>query len=185
MSSMARRLLPWRSWNWMTSSAAWISVRSRPLVGPVPHSRTMSCSSRLYLLMRCTGFRRYEDRSILSPSSSCFCCGSKRTSHNTVIYFAPLRRTREVRFEMSYFTRPPLLSCHRLYYFYKTCRSSHLEEVAVMLQEIVWTRFVLAVQGVEAEVFFLHRKEMKGMYSQFWGNILKHLQIEKDRDKLQ
>lgn len=71
MASMASRLLPWRSWKWMISRAALTSAIS--LVCPGPHSLNMSCSSRLYLLMRCTGFRRYDHRSILSPSLSCFC----------------------------------------------------------------------------------------------------------------
>ncbi len=82
MSSMASRLLPWRSWNWMMFSAVCISSRSCPACAPVSHSRSMSCSSRPYLLMRCTGFSRYEDRSILSPSSCCLCCNSHHiTTH--------------------------------------------------------------------------------------------------------
>lgn len=82
MSSMASRLLPWRSWNWMMFSAVCISSRSCPACSPVSHSHSMSCSSRPYLLMRCTGFSRYEDRSILSPSSCCFCCNSHHTTIN-------------------------------------------------------------------------------------------------------
>lgn len=79
---MASRLLPWRSWNWMMFSAVCISSRSCPACAPVSHSRSMSCSSRPYLLMRCTGFSRYEDRSILSPSSCCFCCNSHHITIN-------------------------------------------------------------------------------------------------------
>lgn len=71
MASMASRLLPCRSWKWTTSRAAFTSAAS--LACPGPHSRIMSWSSRLYLLILCTGLSRYDHRSILSSSFSCFC----------------------------------------------------------------------------------------------------------------
>ncbi|TNN53904.1 hypothetical protein EYF80_035881 [Liparis tanakae] len=56
MASMASRLFPWCSWKWTTSRAALTSAASRGR--PAPHAALSSCSSRLYLLMRCTGFSR-------------------------------------------------------------------------------------------------------------------------------
>ena len=62
----------------MTSRAALTSAIS--LACPGPHSLCMSCSSRLYLLIRCTGFSKYDHRSILSPSFSCFCWAPTKNS---------------------------------------------------------------------------------------------------------
>ena len=42
------------------------------------HSLIMSCSSKLYLLIRCTGFSKYDHKSILSSSFSCFCWSDRR-----------------------------------------------------------------------------------------------------------
>ena len=76
MSSMVSRSLPWRSWKVTACRAAWSSALWRPLWAPL-QCRSRSCSSRLYLLTRCTGFSRYDHRSILSASACCFCCRGK------------------------------------------------------------------------------------------------------------
>ncbi len=91
MASMVSRSFPCRSWNRTTSRAAWISSRSPLWSGT--HSSRISCSSRLYLLILCTGFSRYDERSMLSPNSICL-RWTERASISFPFTLIQLRRNR-------------------------------------------------------------------------------------------